>query len=113
MIDGASFLEGTVYELCARDHHDSRQSHHERVPQAEREPYAGRVHPVRHEFTGGIVDRGDMVPVITVFHAGRISGQHDPQGQRLVAGCQGSSEQARGQQVDDDDGRQCQRDPHA
>ena len=62
------------------------------MPQAEREAHADRVLALRHELAGGVIDRGQMVPVVAVLHARKVGRQHQAQCQRLTASC-GSTEQ--------------------
>ena len=56
-------------------------------PRLNAKPDADRVLPLRHELAGGVVDRGEVVPVVAVLDAGQVGGQHQAQRQRLAASC--------------------------
>jgi hypothetical protein len=67
----------------SRNYQGPGQDHHRTVSQAERESYARGILPLGNELPGGVVDRGDVVPVVAVLDAGQIGREHQSKRQRL------------------------------
>lgn len=100
---GGSVLHELAHQSGAADHHDTGQDNHGAVAQAEGKPDTHGVFALCYEFSRGIVDRGDVVPVVTVLDPGHIGRQHEAQRERLPATGTSDEQEDDGGKVQEDD----------